>query len=232
MRWWLLIVCGACGRIGFEDSASLQTLDDAGLPDGVAPDEDAITDPDALPDSCVAPGGGSTFPGGQPCVDWNANVNAVNAGVGEAGGTLSVTPNPNSPGAQGGCTKTGVAFGPGGAIVEIGGVVAGGNSITAIQLGGGATALAMLVQGGALLAQDSSGTRGMIAYDAQLKRFWRIRPRDSSIVFEYGDGTQWTQLATSPQVPQPSYQVQLIAGTISGVTDPGTARFESVNLCP
>ena len=124
----------------------------------------------------------------------------------------------------------GINPGDGSPIVEVSAVL-NGSSITAIQLGGGATALSMVVQNGQLLAQDAGGTRGMIAYDPTATRFWRIRPA-GAIVFEYGDGTTWTQLATSAQTPQATYTTQLIAGEITAVAMPGTARFESVNLCP
>jgi hypothetical protein len=57
-------------------------------------------------------------------------------------------------------------------------------------------------------------------------RFWRIRPANP-IVF-----TVWKPLATSAQTPQATYNTQLIAGEITTIAAPGTARFESVNLCP
>jgi hypothetical protein len=179
---------------------------------------------------CVDPGGGSTFPGGLPCSNWQGTPVFTNAGLSESAGTLSITPNPNTAGAQGLCSKMNVPFGAGGAIVEVSEVLSGA-SITAIQLGGGATALSMVVQNGLLLAQDGTGTRGMVQYSPTTTRFWRIRPANP-IVFEYGDGTIWKPLGTSAQPPQATYNTQLIAGEITAVPAPGTARFESVNLCP
>ncbi|MDQ3333767.1 MAG: hypothetical protein M4D80_01175 [Myxococcota bacterium] len=221
MRVVLLLVC-ACGRIAFDPVGQL-ALDDSGAEGMMPGDGSGMT-------GCIEPGAGTTFPGGPACSTWGGNVTMINASVSEASGTLSITPNPNTAGAQGTCLKNNAAFGAGGAIVEVSAIL-DGNSLTGIQLGGGATALSMVAQNGTLLAQDASGTKGMVAYNAATTRFWRIRPQ-SGVVFEYGDGTTWTQLGTSTQMPQATYNVTLIAGEITAVAMPGTARFESVNLCP
>ena len=230
VRLALLLLC-ACGRIGFEAAGrgggDDMPLDDASLGDGSA------ADPDATAVACDQPGNGTTFPGGaQACTDWVANVNMVNATVTEAAGQLTVVPAPNSTGAQGGCLKNGVPFGTAGAIVEVDAVLTGSNTITAIQLGGGANALSMVVQNGALMAQDASGTLGSVTYSPTATKFWRIRPETLQIVFEYGDGSTWTKLATSQQAAPATYDTRLIAGELGGVPNPGEARFGSVNLCP
>jgi hypothetical protein len=225
MRAALLALC-ACGRIAFDPTQGGPALDDSGAEGVTMGDGSSDGNTDT---GCVDPGGGSTFPGGLPCSNWQANVSFNNAGVAESSGALTITPNANTAGAQGACTKNNVPFGAGGAIVEVSAAL-NGSSITAIQLGTGATALSMVVQNGQLLAQDAGGTRGMVAYSAQT-RWWRIRPANP-IVFEYSDGTRWKPLGTSAQTPQATYTTQLIAGEITAVPAPGTARFESVNLCP
>ncbi len=158
-------------------------------------------------------------------------MSAMSNAVLAENGQLVITPNPNTAGAQASCTKSDLAFGAGGVIVEVSAVL-NGSAITAFQLGGGATALAMAVQNGMLLAQDAGGTKGMIAYNAVTTRHWRIRPGATGIVFEYGNGSGFTQLATSLQAAQPAYTTQLIAGELGAIANPGTARFDSVNLCP
>jgi len=227
----LLLVC-ACGRVAFDPLQGPPALDDSGI-EGMSADDGPMTSDDAPTGACTAPGDtGSTFPGGLPCSNWQATPTMINAGISESSGQLSITPNANTTGAQAYCTKNNVPFGPGGAIVEVS-VVLNGSAITAIQLGLGPTALSMVVQNGMLIAQDASGDKGMVAYSTTTTRFWRIRPNTGSgVIFEYGDGMTWTKLGVSAQTPQATYNTLLLAGEIGAIANPGTARFESVNLCP
>lgn len=228
MRAWALLVCCACGRLGFDGTSRIGP--DATVSDGT-PLVDAVPD-GALDPTCVAPGAGTTFPGGAPCADWGGTPSVIDATITESGGQLVITPSANTAGAQGGCVRSAVPFGAGGAIVEVSSVLAGANTLTAFQLGLGATALSMAVSGGMLLSQDGTGTRASVAYDPVKMRYWRVRPTTAQIVFEYGDGTSWTQHGSSSQTPLASYDFQILAGELAAAPAPGSARIESVNLCP
>ena len=227
----LLLVC-AFGRVSFYPLQGPPALDDSGAEGMNMPGDGSGSIDSAQDANCTAPSDpGSTFPGGLPCANWQGNASFSNAGLSESGGQLQITPNANTTGAQGQCLKNAVPYGQGGAIVEVSAVL-NGTAITSIQLGLGATALSIVQQSGMLIAQDASGDKGSVAYNAGAMRYWRIRPNGNGSTFEYGDGTSWTKLGTSAQPPQATYDTRLIAGEIGGIPNPGTARFESVNLCP
>ena len=229
MRVLLLLLC-SCGRVAFDPLQGPPALDDSGA-EGITGDGTLGTEM-TVSANCTAPSdSGSTFPGGLPCANWQGNASFSNAGLSETGGQLQITPNANTAGAQGSCLKNAVPYGTGGAIIEVSAVL-NGTAITSIQLGLGGTALSIVQQSGNLLAQDASGDRGSVAYSAAAMRFWRIRPTGNGSIFEYGDGMTWSMLGTSAQPPQATYDIRVIAGEIGGIPNPGTARFESVNLCP
>lgn len=231
MRVLLLLLC-SCGRVAFDPVQGPPALDDSGAEGMNMPGDGTNNNEMSISANCTAPSDtGSTFPGGLPCANWQGNPSFTNAALSESGGQLSITPNANTVGAQGMCLKNAVPYGMGGAIVEVSAVL-NGTAITSIQLGLGATALSIVQQSGNLIAQDASGDRGMVAYNAAAMRYWRIRPSGNGSIFEYGDGMTWTMMGTSAQAPQANYDIRVIAGEIEGIPNPGTARFESVNLCP
>lgn len=236
----LLLVLSACGRLGFDPTTALSgddALDDAGTGDGTGDGDggvDAEIDAaiDAPAGACVQPGSGCTFPGGLPCSCWGT-PSTVNAGMNEAGGSLKITPNANTVGAQGSCVRASTTFSAAGAIIEISQVVAGAQGLTAIQLGGGGDVHQLAVQGGQLIAQDATGTINMAAYNPVSMRWWRIRPvAVANTLYETSaDGVTFTPFVTSTKVGSSSYTVRIIGGTIGGVAAPGFAQIESINLC-
>jgi hypothetical protein len=73
-----------------------------------------------------------------------------------------------------------------------------------------------------------------IPYDPGPHRHWRISEDAGTASFWTApDGEQWT---LQFEAPTPSFasavKVQISAGTYTGVADPGTARFDSVNKAP
>ena len=227
----LLVVLGACGRIGF-DPGGLATGDDgAGGGDGGPPGGDGSL-VDGPGGSCIAPGNGCAFPGGLPCSCFGT-PSMINAGMAEnAANHLRITPNANTLGAQGSCVRTATPFGPGGAIVEIAQVVSGAEGLTAIQVGGGADVFTLSQRGGQLIAEDGGGTVNAIPYFAFLMRWWRMRPNGLGVVFEYAtNGMTWTTFAQSTRTPSTTYTVRLIGGTLAAIAAPGFAQFNRVNLC-
>src|SRR6187549_2689648 len=120
MRAVLLLLVCACGRVSFDPLQGPPALDDSGAEGMNMPIDDSGNNIDGIQSgNCTDPGSGSTFPGGLPCSNWQATPTMINAGMSESAGTLSVTPNPNSTGAQGYCLKTAVPYNAGGSIVEV-----------------------------------------------------------------------------------------------------------------
>lgn len=237
---WILVAVCACGRIGFDPfSGGVDPTGDGGGTDGQGP-----PDPDGSIDSsvdastiisqttCTPPGNACSFPGGLPCSCWGTPM-MVNAGLSESAGTLTVTPNADTIGAQGSCLRSATPFPAAGAIVEISSVVSGAQGLTAIQIGGSPDVYQLAVYNGNLIAEDGSGTLITTPYAAVPMRWWRIRPSGGGVIFETSpDGRTWTTLTTSARAPSTSYAVRLIGGTIGGQAAPGSAKFESVNDCP
>lgn len=230
-RAWLLCLA-ACGRVGF-DATPTGTSGDGGAIDdaGVPGDDGALPPVDAPSGACVQPAANCSFDGVGPCSCWGT-PSAINAGMSETGGALSITPNANTAGAQGSCTRNNVAFGPEGVFVEISQVVSGAQGLTALQVGSSPDVFEIDIQNGQVTVTDGSNM-STTTYNATSMRWLRIRPMSSSTVFERSaDGMTWTTFYTSGRVASAMYNVRIIGGTIGGQAAPGAARFEGINVCP
>lgn len=245
---WL--ACG-CGRMGFDPLA--------GSPPDVAGDEAADAAPvetpldaassgtDALvvaPDgasgtglACVPPDPSSatTFPSGAPCNGWGT-VSMVSATVQQTGNGLIVTPSASTFGSEGYCQRASVPYGAAGALLHLGGVLAGPGSVTGFQIGMGSTALELIDDAGNLEAQDGGGTLVTTPYNPTLMSWFWIHPdaAGTGSVFETSpDGLTWTMAAASSQPPPTSVTVTIMAAVLaSNDTAPGTAAFKSFDVCP
>jgi hypothetical protein len=192
---------------------------------------------DASSGACVPPDPASatTFPAGAPCNGWGTET-VVSATVQQTGDELLVSPNPSSFGAQGYCKRPGVLYGAAGTLLQIGSVIVGPGGVTGMQLGTGGTALELVDDAGMLTAQDASGTIAQAPYDAATMSWFWIHPNAAGTgsVFETSpDGLTWTTFTTTSQAPAASNAVIVIAATLTGSNPaPGTARFESFDLCP
>lgn len=155
-----------------------------------------------------------------------------NAGLSESG-ALIITPNANTAGANGACVRTNTTYDSAGVIAEVSQIVQGAQSATTLTITTGPDILQISASSTSLIMTDGSNN-STITYDAPNMRWWRIRPAPGGgTQFETAsDGTDW----------QMKYQVGLEAAasvtvTISGRTNlataaPGSARFESINVCP
>ena len=239
---WL---CG-CGRLGFEplgdglgsDGHALDApTSDSGGGGGGGGSDASPPGSDAASAACVPPDPASatTFPAGSPCNGWGTEM-VVSATVQQSGTGLLVSPNPSSFGAQGYCKRTGVLYGAAGTLLQIGSVIVGPGGVTGMQLGTGGTALELVDDAGMLTAQDASGTIAQAPYDAATMSWFWVHPNASGTgsVFETSpDGLTWTTFTTTSQAPAASNAVIVIAATLTGSNPaPGTARFESFDLCP
>lgn len=235
----------SCGRVGFEPfigTASSNPDATSGDPDaGAGSNVETLDGSGGMPDatsssSCVAPDPASatTFPSGAPCTGWGT-LTMVAATVQQPGG-LQVSPNANTLGAQGYCKRGTVAYGSAGALLHMRAVLSGNGTVTGFQLGSGANVLELVDHGGMLEAQDASGTLATAPFQmASMNWFW-VHPNATSTgsVFETSpDGLTWTTFTTSSQSPPASFSVIVIAATLTGGNGaPGTAVFDSFDLCP
>lgn len=230
MRALLVVWVLGCGRVGF-DLTGTEEGNSTGDGGGTMTTGDGGGSGGSGPPVCVPQPNGCSFPGPGPCSCWGT-PNAINAGLSESNGSISFSPNPNTAGAQGSCTRTNVPFGPDGVIVEVSQVVAGAQGLTALSLGSSPDILEMSVQNGTLRMTDGSNNSSN-SYDPPFMRWWRIRPSGSGVTFETSpDAMNWYGSFTSGRTPSSAYTVRIIGGTIGAQAAPGSARFESVNLCP
>jgi hypothetical protein len=248
---WVLLVTAACGRIAF-DPLGGGAGDDSPFGDGdggtggdgdggtssdgsssTSGDSGGVADADPAT-SCIAPGNGTAFPGGFPCTGWSgASQVANNAGLQQSGGYLQVNPNASSPNARGGCFNQNLAFGSGGAHVEVSAVLASPSGVTAFDVTSFSGAdFGMRVNGGMLRAFTDTTQNVAVAYDGTAMRWWRIRPLGGGVVFEVApDAMSWSAIGTSTATPSPSVTLD-VSGAASNEPTPGFARFEGVNVCP
>ena len=236
-RALVLAVIAACGRVGFDAVAGAGPGADGRLAGDGTSGTDASSDgagTDAASGTgCTPPPSPSTFPGGAACTDWGASLSTLNGNATESAGTLTLTPNPNAGGARVRCTLASVAFKDPGLILEVSQVLAGANAIVGMQYDPGGTVASMMVHDG-MLTLTAGGNVQSMTYDAQTMRFWRMRPTlPTGIAFDVSDGgpflpiggnTSGTYAASAPMV--------ILASTPTAVAAPGSARLESVNLCP
>lgn len=198
---------------------------------------DAATDarPDAAVDGgttsgCTDPGNGTTFPNGPPCVGWGTPF-ADNASVQNSAGRLIITPVANEAAANGGCSRSAVPFGPGGFLADVERVLGGASSRTRLELTG--TGLSLGAENGQVVARAGATLVGSRPYDPLATRWWRLRPVAGGVGFDTSaDGLVWSQFAWSAMAPPASAPLRVVADTPSAEPMPGSARFQSLNVCP
>ena len=234
MRWVVLVVIAACGRVGFETPGSPggdDAIDDALVDGSGGPPVDGDTT-QVTQTTCTPPTPSCAFPGGLPCTCWGTRT-TLNASMGESNGRLTITPNANTVGAQGYCLRTTVPFAAPGVLVEISSVVQGAQGLTALQLGASPDVYTMSVRGTLLLVEDGDGTVASLTHDGSTMRWWRIRPVGAQVLYETApDGKAWTTRGTSNRPSSASYDVRVIGGTIGAQATPGSAVVEGINVCP
>jgi hypothetical protein len=217
----------ACGRIGF-DAGGTGVPDGGG--DGGGTSDGGGGDGGGSAMGCIAATPSTTFPGGFPCNSWG-NSGSTNAGLSESNGTLSITPNASSAGAEGKCDRTSITIGAGGALTEVSQVLMGASSQTRLELvwGGDTYFIGATNNGMRAGAVDA----GVTFSGGTVERWWRIRPVGNQLVFETSpDGLAWDEFASIGGVPTGTALVRVVGRTPMAEAAPGTARFESVNLCP
>ncbi len=194
---------------------------------------DAATDAatDAPPTTgCLDPGNGTTFPNGQACGGWGTAFSS-NAMVQNAGGRLAVTPVANEAGALGGCTHVAVPFGPAGTLVQIDRTLTGASSRTRLELQN--TGLSIGVVGGMMEARVGANLLASVPFDPVAMTWWRMRPVGGGVWFETApDGLTWNLLASTGAAPPASAPIRVLGETPASEPTPGSARFDSVNVCP
>lgn len=236
MRWlFVLGVLASCGRLSFDATTGGALGDGGGTGDGGGSGTgdgggSGSTD-GSTTGACVQPAAFCAFEGVGPCSCWGT-PSTINAGMSESGGTLTITPNANTIGAQGACVRNNVAFGPEGIFVEISEVVSGAQGLTALQIGSSPDVFEIDIQNGSINTTDGSNTGGT-SYDPVAMRWLRVRPIATGTTFERSaDGMTWTGFYTSGRVASAMYNVRIIGGTIGAQAAPGAARFEGINVCP
>jgi hypothetical protein len=79
----------------------------------------------------------------------------------------------------------------------------------------------------------SAGRMGVTFTGGTIERWWRIRPLADNLVFETSaNGFTWDQFGSMGGVPTGLAQLRVVATTPMAEPAPGSARFESVNMCP
>ncbi len=154
-------------------------------------------------------------------------------------GMFVVTPQPSIPAQSGGCTTISpVALPPGGTFIEVSSAL----SMTGAcfmwfrarsqdaSIGG-----QLILQYGKLgISDPMAGTNGIqVAYDPVAMRWWRIRPVADGIVGEVSpDGNAWHVFGTIPGMPTAMVTIDFEATCGVGDPAPGTAVFQSFDVCP
>lgn len=233
MRWLIVLALAGCGRLSFDATGSGDGGANGG--DGGSSDGGGSGTGDATVDgtsgACVQPAAFCAFEGVGPCSCWGT-PSVINAGMSETGGALSITPNANTIGAQGSCTRNNVAFGPEGIFIELSQVVSGAQGLTALQIGSSPDVFEIDIQNGTISTTDGSNNGGT-SYDPVAMRWLRVRPIATGTTFERSaDGRTWTAFYTTGRAASAMYNVRIIGGTIGAEAAPGAARFEGINVCP
>ncbi|MBA3454447.1 MAG: hypothetical protein H0T42_15255 [Deltaproteobacteria bacterium] len=175
----------------------------------------------------------TTFPGGVACADWMGTLTIDRATVTESGGALSISPSAGAAGAFGQCGRA-IVFDAPGVFVEISDVVDGVSTFTSVGLSAfGPIVYSMSVRNDILVFQHTLGTITTIPYDPVAMRWWRMRPITGGVLYETApEASAWTVRATSSVPSSEMTDVQLFGGVGAAEPAPGTARFETVNVCP
>lgn len=224
------IAIGACGRVSFDPlgggDGGGSTTGDGGS--GSGGDGGGGTDSSL---ACTNTDPSTTFPGGIPCANWGGNAAFNNAGLSESSGTLIITPNASSAGASGRCQRDNVAISASGAFVEVSQVLAGTSSTTRLEAVWGGQVYFIGTENNGMRAGNV--TQGVTFTGGAVQRWWRIRPTNGEVHFEYSpDGMAWTDFALIGGIPTGMASLRVVATTPNAEAAAGAARFESVNVCP
>ncbi|GEM_PF-2621449 len=227
---YAVIAISACGRVGFDPlgggDGGGSMIGDAGS--GSGSDGGGGIDSGLL---CTNTTPSTTFPGGLPCVNWGGSSSFVNAGLSESSGTLVITPNVNTAGATGSCQRSTVVIGPAGAFAEVSQVLSGAASTTRLEAVWGGQVYYIGTENNGMRAGNV--TLGVTFSGGTVQRWWRIRPTNGEVHFEHSpDGVMWTDFALIGGIPTGTASLRVVATTPNAEAAPGTARFESVNVCP
>lgn len=225
---WIAI---GCGRIGFDTPGGGTGDPDGGGSNGGDGGGSSSSGSDGGSPVCTSVVPSTTFPGGIPCANWAANQAVNNAGMSESNGTLTITPNANSPGSEGKCERNNVTIGSGGAFTEVSQVLAGSSSTTRLEIVWADDTFYVGASNNGMRAGNING--GVTLSGGLVERWWRMRPIADQIVFETSpDGVTWNGFGTVGGVPSGTATLRVIARTPNAEATPGVARFESVNACP
>lgn len=234
-RALLFLVC-ACGRIGFDATGGAgpggddQNSDGGTSTDGGGSGSGSGT---AMCTGMITPA--STFPGGIACGNWGANQQVTNAGISESSGTLTITPNANSGGAEADCLHSNVTMTSAGTTAEVSQILAGTSSQTRLELIWGGETYFIGGQNNTLhYGAVSAGvdlTRG--AFNLAQHRWWHMYVAAGSLHWEIsGDGINWTDIGDIGANPTGLASLRVVGRTPNAEAAPGSAKFESVNYCP
>jgi hypothetical protein len=216
----------SCGRVSFDP---LFTGDGGGSNGDGGGNGDGSGSGDGGSGACVGAVPATTFPGGLPCANWGGNAAFSNAGLSESSGTLIISPNANTTNANGRCQRDGVTFGPAGAWTEVSQVLAGASSTTRLELVWGTQTYYIGAENGGMRA----GTAGVTLSGGAIARWWKMWPVGNQIHYETSaDGITWDNLGFMGANQTGTASLRVVASTPNPEAAPGTARFESVNVCP
>jgi hypothetical protein len=210
------LALAACGRVAFEPLDRVQ------------------------PDALGACSSGSPSDGfdvaGPACGTWGVpTTNGLD--MTRTASALEITPNatPGMTSDFAGCTVNNYDLRQG-AMVEVSAVLGGNMGYTNITFDFGASIVAIQVGGfdGMIYAYDETMDAGHRPWDAASARFWRLRVEGTQIRAEVSPNAgTWTELFRRDAAGSDltAGQITFGAGRDSSAAS-GTARFESVNLCP
>jgi hypothetical protein len=216
-----LLICAACGRVGFDASGDGGGPGGSGTGSGSGPGSgDPLT-------GCADPGYGDTFLEIIPC---NAFGTAIlqNGNFTISNGTLGLSPSPNIDSMLG-CMRAAGAFGPAGTFAEISKVLPNGQ--TELVIASGVATFGMIQQNGLLGYTDSTGATAFKPFDQVAMRWWRLRPINNHVRAEYSaNGIDYTTLAESTSAAMATVSIQVAVA--SNDPAPGTATIEGIDVCP
>jgi hypothetical protein len=169
---------------------------------------------------------------GNECTPWGA-VRYANAGAmmqQQGDGVLRLTVSGNGL-SNGGCVKTGQAWGPEGIIVEVPAV----SNVSGVYTGlltESPPDVALVVSDGMVRLREELGQIFAAApYNPSSMRWWRMRPALTAIIAEVSsDGLAWNPLGTAPVMPPSTIAVHVTVGR-SGGGVAGSSDFGRVILC-
>lgn len=217
----------ACGRVGFDAHTDGGSGTNGG--DGGSATGDAGGNGDGGSGACVGAVPATTFPGGLPCASWGGSAQQINGSMTESNGTLVLTPNASSAGASVACQRSAVTLGAAGAFTEVSQVLTGTSSRTRLEIDWAGETYYIGAENNVMKA----GREGITLTGGLIERWWRIRPSNGELAFETSvDGMTWSRFAGMGGIPTGIATLRVVAATPMSEAAPGTARFESVNVCP